>query len=99
MSDMDFVRQYEPEAQPLYPPSGVCIGVRTFFRNSESVLVRGTKRKGRRLFTDARSRVLSDKFWREGEGYSWEQAHNLAWADAARRLRSSGKCGAWEVVG
>lgn len=91
MSDIEFVQQYEPEAQPLYPPAAVCIGVRTFFQASELGFVRGTRRKVRRWFTDARSRVLSETFWREGEGCSWEEAHRLAWEDAAKRIR--------EVVG
>ena len=72
MSDIEFVRQYEPEAQPLYPPAAVCIGVETRFKTSELGFVRGTKHKARCYFTGTRSRVLSAYFWREGEDCSWE---------------------------
>jgi hypothetical protein len=86
---MDFVIQHEPDAQPLYPPAAVCIGVRTFFKNSERGFLSGTKQRVpvTRIFTDARSRVLSATFWREGEGCSWEEAHRLAWEDAAEKVR------------
>jgi hypothetical protein len=96
MDAMQFVWKYEPDAQPLYPPAAVCIGVETRFKTSELGFVRGTKHKARCFFTGVRSRILSATFWREGEGYSWQEAHRLAWEDAAKRIR---ECGAWEVVG
>ena len=88
---IEFVLQHEPEAQPLYLPAAVCIGVETRFQCSEIVRVSKTKVKARRWFTGVRSRVLSASLWREGKGYSWDEAHRLAWEDAAKQICKRGE--------